>query len=245
MDPLTFVRSLQLDEQSSYPSTAKARATFSDAKEEGLVDAGSLVSFTSTLKGQQKSDVLNSTLFAQLAATKKHDRYKDTENWYKEFANVLNIVGWVLQGFKFDQYRSSEDSFNISQITLELLSTLIGEDATLLKTVQATLKGLAKDSEGLTLFSSKSSSENHGNFQILPCEVDKNGQINVAFIGAHFKASQVSQDYLFVSYSTQDISLFKTAQIFTLDEDIYSQVRDEIIAKLGKNAKENIHNIPI
>ena len=134
---------------------------------------------------------------------------------------------------------------NISQITLELLSALIGEHATLLKTVQATFKSLAKDSEGLTLFSSKSSSVHHGNFQILPCEVDKNGQINAAFIGAYFNASYVSQDYFFVSYSTHYITLFKTAQIFTLDEDVYRQVRKEIIAKLGNRAKENIHDIAI
>lgn len=42
---------------------------------------------------------MNSTLLAQLAANKKFDRETDTANWYSEYANVLETVGWVVTSF--------------------------------------------------------------------------------------------------------------------------------------------------
>jgi hypothetical protein len=59
------------------------------------VDAASLVTFVDGLSGQQKEDVLNSTLYAQLAANRKHDRERDTGGWYNLYRTVLEQLGWV------------------------------------------------------------------------------------------------------------------------------------------------------
>ena len=241
MAAVKFVNELELEEHSgavlmkaasgrrlaSAPSTAAAAV--SDGKAQGFVDNGSLVSFTSNVTGQNKKDVLYSTLLAQRAANKKHDRFNDTKNWYKFYTDVMGKVGWVLQGFKFDEYQSSQSDFKISQITLELLSALIGPDAEMMTVVKATINNLAKSAEGVTLFGSSSASEKHGNFQIIPCTVDKSNQVNVAFIGGYFTARQVSKNYFFSTYSKQDIHLFKSSQVFTLNEHLYSVVRETVI----------------
>ena len=51
-------------------------------QEQSYVDAGSLVSFTNRLSTQNKEDVLNGTLLAQLAADGVADRMKQKETWY-------------------------------------------------------------------------------------------------------------------------------------------------------------------
>jgi hypothetical protein len=58
------------------------------------VAAASVVSFTDGVSGQQKEDLLNSTLLAQLAANHRFDREKDTLNWYEAYRTVLRGVGW-------------------------------------------------------------------------------------------------------------------------------------------------------
>ena len=80
MDPVSFVKSLELYAMPT-PVSKGVIGRLEDSKAQGLVGAGSLVSFTRELSGQNKEDVLNSTLFAQLAATKKYDRCKDTKQW--------------------------------------------------------------------------------------------------------------------------------------------------------------------
>jgi hypothetical protein len=58
------------------------------------VAAASVVSFVDGVTGQQKEDLLNSTLLAQLAANHRFDREKDTLNWYGAYRTVLWGVGW-------------------------------------------------------------------------------------------------------------------------------------------------------
>ena len=53
-----------------------------------------MVSFADGVTGQQKEDLLNSTLLAQLAANGRFDREKDTLNWYETYRTVLRGVGW-------------------------------------------------------------------------------------------------------------------------------------------------------
>src|SRR5216683_1057876 len=52
------------------------------------VNAGSVVSFVSGVSSRNQTDVLNTTLLAQLAANKKFDREIDTVNWYKFYRSV-------------------------------------------------------------------------------------------------------------------------------------------------------------
>lgn len=243
MDPVSFVKSLELEPYSG--GFHGGGGIVADQKSEAEVDAGSLTSFTSELQGQQKEDVLNSTLLAQLAANKRYNRFDDTENWYKFYTDVMGQIGWVMQSLAFNQYKSSQASFKISDVVLQLLSALIGDEPELLAVVKETLDSLASSADGLTLFSSCSCSAKQGNFQILPCTVDKSNQVSVGFIGFYFTASQVAKNYFFFSYANQDISLFKSAQVFTLNESIYSQVREEVKKKLGNKAKDFIHNLPI
>lgn len=58
------------------------------------VVAASVVAFADGIFGQQKEDLLNSTLLAQLAANQKHDRVKDTIKWYELYRSVLEKLGW-------------------------------------------------------------------------------------------------------------------------------------------------------
>ena len=229
---LAFVKSLKLVESLTLNSPAAA------------VIAGSLASFTPELSSQQMHDVQNSTLLAQLAATKKFPDKRDVGDWYNFYCNVLSNVGWDIQTFGFDEYKSHQASFKLSEVTLELLSALVGNDKQLLTVVKETLNSFAKSPEGLTLFADNSASEQHGRFQILPCTV-MNGQVSLASIAAYFKASQVSDDYFFFTYHSQDITLHKATQVLTLDEEVYGQVRQEVIDKLGKNAQKVIKNLPI
>ena len=206
------------------------------------------------MKKQQKQDVLYSTLLAQLAASKKYDRFIDPDKWYNVHIDVLRNVGWVLQDFKFEKYQSSQSSFKISQITVELLAALlaalIGLDLKLtelipdlVEVLKATIDDLGKSSGAITLFGSSSASEKHGNFQIMQCVADKNNHIKMVFLGSFFQASHVTDDFFFMTYSKEDISLFKEVQIFTLDDNKYGKVRDKVIEKLGDSVKKDIDEI--
>ena len=245
MDPVKFVAELEIEKRSISSRSVGVAFSSKDYKAQGFVNDGSLVSFTSNLKRQQKQDVLYSTLLAQLAANKKHDRFIDTEKWCNVYTDVLRNVGWVLQDFKFEKYQSSQSDLKISQITVELLAALIEQETDLMEVLKATIDNLEKPADAITLFGSSSASEKHGNFQIMPCVADKNNQITVAFLGSFFQASHVSDDFFFMTYSKQDIGLFKAVQSFTLDDNKYGKVRGNVIEKLGETVKKDIDEIDV
>ena len=255
MDPKNFVTALELAElpsesvldiQANYPSFGFPGES-REKKEQGFVDCGSLVSFTENLSGQNKEDVLYSTLLAQLAANKKYHRETQHNEWYKRYMEVLENVGWVAQRLKFDQYKSRQGSFEISEVVIELLTSLVGDDNPhMISVVKKTLKALQKpSSDAIKLFGSNSSSAKSGNFQIVPCTLDKSGQVTVGFIGCYFEASEVDRRFLFFTYHDSKIKLCKSADRFTLNEKVYEEVRDIVRKKIGDKAKRFLVDVDI
>src|SRR6202008_4755214 len=77
------------------------------------VDGGSVVGFTGTLSAQQKADVLNPLLFAQLSANARHDRYRDVILWYKAYLETLLGIGWEILPFNFQRHRPANPRFKL------------------------------------------------------------------------------------------------------------------------------------
>ena len=103
-----------------------------------------LQSFAADLTEQQRSDVLNSTLLAQLAADKAYPkdaagRY-DVKGWYSKFSEVLLNLGWVSQNTAFWQYKIHGESFTADKAILEIINGLLQNNALLL--AQATINAL-------------------------------------------------------------------------------------------------------
>ena len=132
-------------------------------------------------------------------------------------------------------------------MVIELLVSLVGEgNPNMISVAKKTLEALQKSSsDTIRLFSSSSSSAKSGNFQIVPCTLDKSGQVTVGFIGCYFEASKVDYRFLFCTYNDSDIKLFKSADFFTLNEKVYEGVRDTVLQKLGKNAESFLNNLDI
>ncbi len=246
MDSTNLVRTLELDEHYTLQSPAESGVSTANGFREGFVDAGSLVCFNANVHPQQKYDVLESTLVAQLAANKEYNRFTDSSNWYKCYNKVMAEVGWLTQGFEsFEKYISFPEVFKISDVVIEIFGRELGDGEERIRTVKDTIDRLAQSDEGLTLFDSNSTSDKNGNFQILSCTADKSNQVSVAFLGSHLKSNEIKHNYIFAKMKKNDVNLFKSNQVFTLNEDVYSKVRKEVKKKLGKRAKDFIRNLKI
>jgi hypothetical protein len=214
-------------------------------KEEAFVDAGSTVSFAANVSGQNRQDVLNSTLLAQLAANKQYNRQKQPERWYEEYATVLGKVGWVIQDFRFVKYKSSGNSLEIDKAVINILAAaLAGKKTGVIQETLDALKALPEKDGRLVLFNRMASSRDTGNFQI-SLATETNGALAMTIGAFHFTSSQSTTQFLFANYSASSTDLFQGAQTVTLNEQIYGTVRGAILAKLGTNAVDAIAAIEI
>lgn len=241
-----FVNSLEIE-----LPTEKARScnltgpTFKTGEPAGYVDDSSIVSFVSGLSDEHKSDVLNSTLLAQLAANKKYDRWKDTEKWYKFYVDVLGKVGWVIQGFKFTEHSGSGMTLKVQDVILKLLASIATENMILIVTeTMEALKALKDDDGRLVLFDSQSQSLGKGNFQIAVAS-EVGGNVATSIGAFYFNSKETKSRFLWFNYSKSDIHFFEGCQSITLNEEVYAEVRDAVIKKLGDSAKTFVQDIEI
>ncbi len=64
---------------------------------EGHVNAGCLLFMSAAFSDRQKQDIMDSTLYTQLAATKKHSRFDAPDAWRQTWLAALNRFGWTLR----------------------------------------------------------------------------------------------------------------------------------------------------
>ncbi|CAK7046821.1 hypothetical protein [uncultured Phascolarctobacterium sp.] len=195
-----------------------------------------LQSFAADLTEQQKSDVLNSTLLAQLAADKAYPkdasgRY-DVKGWYNKFSEVLLNLGWVTQSTAFWQYKIHGKSFSVDRAILEIINGLLQNNALFL--AQATinaLKNLPETDNKLTIFKFNTCSDQMGNISLGVC-TQKNSLVEYNFAALYLDTKKQFKQILFIDFSTSDFKLFAGTNTITLNSDVYSLVREQVAKKL-------------
>ncbi|PFJ30942.1 hypothetical protein CN964_21270 [Bacillus cereus] len=244
---LKFISDLQLAEipQSvaglSLPSVSLLEETPSAS-----VVGNSVIAFTSKVQGQQRNDLKNATCLAQLAAMKKHDPFTDTENFYRFYTEVLANIGFVVQGFDFTKHEVSGSTLAVDKVVIEVLAAIATEDeVALVKASLDALKALSDDDGRLRLFSTSSHSAEYANFMLGVANQSDNGDVAFKVGAFHMNSTENNTRFLWFSYSTSNTNLFKSGQVLTLNEDVYSRNRATIIDKLGDKAEKYIANLEL
>lgn len=241
---IKFIQELELDIPIGDYIIGKRQFHTSDIPS-AAVDGASLQSFVANLDFQGKSDVLNSTLLGQLAANKKFNREEKPEEWYNFYKSVLENVGWVLQEFNFNKYNASTASFETSKAIIEVLSALCtGNEILIVKSAIDALNALKTEDNRVTIFEQNSHSLKKGNFQISICN-QQNRQITMKVGCFYFDTSENIVRVLWHKFNSSKCNMYSGGQVITLNEDIYSRVRDSVIKKLGDNALKFIDNLDI
>ena len=205
-----------------------------------------MATFTENVTGQVKLDVLNATLLAQLAANKKYDRERSTEDWYREYNRVLGIVGFVIEDFEFDRYSASESTFSMDEAVLEIIGSLAtGNEVAVLTSTLDAMRMLSNDDKRIVLFDEHGSRSFYGNFQVYPCSQAPNGDVSLTLGTFYFKGTQKDTNFLFFHWSSSSTKLYKGVLKAVFNTEVYAAVRSSIVDKLGDNAVSLVASIDI
>lgn len=224
----------------------RARLIAADEGEDGAaVNAGSVVSFVANVGSQHREDALNSTLFAQLGANAAWDRYAEPVNWYKKYNEIMENVGWVIQEFSFDKLHSNSASFTVDKVLLELLAALMSEDeARVLEEAINALKALSGDSNTAKIFENSSHDYKKANAQ-LGVASDEDGVLVMKMGFFYVSTVQNITRVLWFEFKSGESDMFKAKSSINLNEQVYGQVRQTVIDKLGARAKKYIDDLPL
>lgn len=251
-DPKKYVSGLELGMpryaiESIEPFNALESALQSGDEEklEAYINNRSLISFASAVNGQNRQDVLNSTLLAQLAANKKVPDDSKLEDWYKTYTEVLSQIGWTVQAKEFSVFRTDKGVFEMEAAILDILGAGMSGNyiAIITKTLEA-LKKLSSTDNKIIAFERNTHSLEKGTFQLALAD-ETNGAVSLRLGGFIVKAKNEIKRILFFKSTKEKTELTFSTMQCTLNNDVYSVVRKTVLDKLSDSASRYIAAIEI
>ena len=237
------------------------------------VAAASVVSFADGVAGQQKEDLLNSTLLAQLAANRRADREKDTLNWYEAYRTVLRGVGWRseaaqagpagrpmvprpgavpdqpgmparLPGSAFTRVIAAQLRFTAADVVIAALSKADGErTASVTGSSLEMLRRLPDRDRRVVIFETSSHSAGRGNFQIVSASCGTDQVLRMTIVAVFFANDETVPRVMSFAFG-RGVQMYQARDTMTLRPSDYDQVREQVIQQLGDQASAYIAELP-
>lgn len=237
------------------------------------VAAASVVSFADGVAGQQKEDLLNSTLLAQLAANRRADREKDTLNWYEAYRTVLRGVGWRseatqggpagrpmaprpgavpdqpgmparLPGSAFTRVIAAQPRFSAADVVIAALRKADGErTASVTGSSLEMLRRLPDRDRRVVIFETSSHSAGRGNFQIVSASCGPDRALRMTIVAVFFTTDENVPRVMSFAFG-RGVQMYQARDTMTLRPSDYDQVREQVIQQLGDQASAYIAELP-
>lgn len=217
-----------------------------DGKDQAMiVDDKSLISFVSGLSAENRADILESTLLAQLGANSKVPDHNDVIAWYKAYIEILTKVGWTMEGGDVQQFSAKANVVELQAVIIDILMAAFGADfLQIVKRALDGIKSLADSNGKIEAFEKNTHSASNGSFQI--GVATQEGDAVSMNLGTFLitSTSRISH-ILFIKFTKDETDLQYASGKLTLDQRIYENVRSMVQNKLSGRAVEFVTEIPV
>jgi hypothetical protein len=252
-DARSFVRTVELPPPNPDilgETSPGEQSPFDAAHQQAAVVGSDVLSFVKETTPEQRKDIVNASLLAQLVADKKvpaPEHLDDILAWYRHYFDVLSHVGFVVQDKGFARYVEKADAFEAHEAILNVVKTaLAGVPAALplvIKTLES-LKSMSDDTPWITLFHRESRSANTARFQVSLADTGPGGSfLNLFAFGLVAKAT-VTQ-VLFFRFRKSESELQHNSSKLTINDAVLTSVRDDIAQRIAQFTKDFVAGLDV
>jgi hypothetical protein len=208
-------------------------------------DNKSIMSFVAGVSPENRQDVLDATLLAQLAAGHLYPDPENLKEWYDKYTEVLKNIGWTVQTNEFSEVSSSGSLFEMKNAILGIISAAFGGNylAIVTKVLDA-LESLSDSDSKIVAFEKNTHSAGKGTFQLAMAD-EVNGTVTLHMAGFILSATSEVKHILFFSTTKEKATVSSNSMACTLSKEVYATVRSAVKQKLGDNAQQYIAEIAI
>jgi hypothetical protein len=222
------------------PESKTALAAFETTRQQAAVVGAEVVAFAEGVP-------VNSTLLAQLVASKKVPDKSRIFDWYDAYYDALANIGWPMQERNFAVYVETGQNFEAHKAIISVLTAILGPGATALSMITGTLQALQSmdaDSPWITLFSKESMSAETASFQVSAVEKGPDGEPFVTLAAFGMQAKSKLTQVLFFKARASDVTLRHCSSKVTIDAAVASAVRQPLRDKLAAHAVDFVKTLP-
>ncbi len=227
------------------PRDASLAPVFDTTKNQAAVVGSGLVSFVSGVTPERREAIMNSSLLAQLVAKQKVGDETHLKEWYDQYFDVLENIGWIIQERNSAVYRESGSNLEIHKAIMSVAATLLGAAPTALALVRTTLEALqTKNTPWITIFNRESQRARTAHFQVSLAQEDPTGQFLVTLMAFGLEAKKTITQILLFKVKKQDAVLRHYSGNVTINTGVLDSVREPLKAKLVAHANDYIAKLP-
>lgn len=249
-DPISYVSDLEVKYPEGRFETFRSRSPeeaelVKEGTEQAFLADKSLVSFISEVNGQNRKDVLNSTLLAQMAANKKFPNEADILEWYKAFIDVLSKIGWNIEASEISTFESEKAVFELEAAIIDILSGAFGGGymKVIAKTLES-IKNMSNEDQKIIAFEKNTHSLTKGCFQIA-LAVEQNEVVSIQLGTFLLTSSKKIKQILFFKSKKDKTKLQYSSRRGTLNSEVYEQIRGAVLKKIGDDITAYVTEIEI
>jgi len=179
-------------------------------------------------------DVLESTLFAQLAADKQVDRTQNPRDWNATFNRGLHSMGWTRQSDRYRQISDASQYGTVDNLVLEIMKGELEGDSreSDLQLFQSMVQSLKNDADAIAFFDASAKNGNAATFYAGVGDIsDGNVILKISF--SRYKISTDITSVFFNSLSGDDVTFDQGNETIILNNDMYSRLRDVVSGKVA------------
>jgi hypothetical protein len=247
-DALNFVSRLELPSPSALESLeGVAEFDFNAAKTQAAVVGADIVSFTKGVTEEQRRDIVNSALLAQLVANKNVPNKNDIFPWYDSYFDTLSKIGWVIQTRQFVDHLEKSENLDAHEAILAVATTLIGPGTAALQVIMTTLDALSsmeRNSPWITLFNRESQHARSARFQVTLAEQDEQGPFLVSLMAFALTADANLTQVLFFKFKSNEVRIQHSSGQLAINSPVLAAIRQPVEKKLTKFAAEYVRALP-
>lgn len=200
------------------------------------VNQGALITFDDAMPAQYVADVTYSLLFAQLAADAKHDRREAPVTWVTMWLDVLQGLGWIVERDTKPPSRELPPGTEWPALVAGLLPTTAAE---LCERGMTLAQAVPRTAPAMRIWAR--SVAGPGRAMFIPVAAREAGDPTIAALAV---AWQLHDDLTkFFAWSVACLAQFRFVQL-TLNESIYSELRQDVINRLGNAPASFVAQLP-
>lgn len=212
-------------------------------KQEAFIVDRTLVCFAAEVTSEQKMDMLDLLLLAQLVARNEYPEIPQAMDWYQSFINVLTNIGCTIVSGGFSQLAFSGKTFQLDNAIMNIMANA---SATLdlkwfFEKSLAAVKEFSRKKDLGQAFKANTYSSNSAVFQV--CIVINKDDAPELNLGVALLTSGSNIGTLFGDMSTKNARLDYSTLSCKVNEHLYASVRNAIREKVSFIDLRYIRNI--
>ena len=207
-----------------------------------------LIAAAQNVPQQTREDLVNCTLFAQLAASAAVGDPRRISEWYDAYFKTLTAIGWAQSDTQFEEYDFKSKTAEAHKAIIKVLTVLLGPGAaalTVVQTVLDALQSMNEESPWITLFDRQSKTGKSARFQVATAQVDPGGLLQVALVGFELAVKATLTQVLFVKYASNSTRLKYAAGKATIYDAALKDQREVIAGRLAAYRSSYVAQIPL